>query len=221
MASTIEVFIQEQSRQYQHHLAIRNKSHQVLLYQQNIRSFKTIPKQYLPQKSLQLIQSNSDLITNYHQKLQDLFLQHLNDVITHNTIILELEEAQLRQIIVNTEKHLALLPETNSVIAQHHQQFIADNNIRNHDIHPELLQRLPKIPAFLASTSSSKPPPSQNLSLTKTCKRPNPRKRGIAVKRRKTNPPPNTLPSTPPQSSPHSQNPQPFLEERLDLNFPT
>lgn len=119
---SIEEFIKEQTQQYQRHLSIKYQTCKVLQYQQNIRTHKTIPKQYLPPNSLQLTLPNTTLTADYQQKSQDLFFQHLDDVITHNTITLELQEAQMRQIVLRTEKQLATMTTRSTTTAQYYKQ---------------------------------------------------------------------------------------------------
>ena len=106
MATSLEEYIREQTQQYQRHIISRNKAKKVLQYQNNIRTFKTIPKQFLPQKSLQLLQPTTPIVSDFHEKYQGLFFEHLNNVISSNTITLELDETLLRQIVLHTEKHL-------------------------------------------------------------------------------------------------------------------
>lgn len=112
----------------------------------------------------------------------------------------------MRQIIVYTEKQLATFPETSSTIAQYHQQFIRDNNIGNHNIHPELLQHLPNIHAEPSTTSTFNSPPATK---SKKRKRPNVWERSGATKRKKQNPPSETSPPATPQC-PHTTQPPSF-----------
>ena len=190
MATPLDDFVREQSKQYQYHLTARNKARQVLQHQKNIRSYKTIPRHYLPQKPLQLIQPTTALISDYQQKFRDLFFQHLNDVISSNTIALELEEAQMKQIILHTEYYLAKSTEDNPTITLYHQQFLTNNNIECHDIHPQLLQRLPQAaPSLHPSTNAAKPemPQPQHPSAKRSKKRKRPSQKS-SQKRRKVNP---------------------------------
>ena len=175
-------YIKEQSQQYQHHLQSRNKAKEILQYQHNIRTFKTIPKQFLPQKSLQLLQPTTPLLADFHKQFQDLFFDHLNAVISSNTIALELEEALLRQIVLGTEKQLATSKEDKVTIARLYQQFTTDNNIQNHDIHPSLHQRIPETLEIqtpitsLGHPNQLSPPPAPTKRAAKR-KRPNLRKK--------------------------------------------
>ena len=222
-----EDFLQEQSRQYQRHLAIRNTTRQVLQHQHEIRTHKTIPKQYLPQKSLQLTEPNATLTSEYEKKLHDLIFQHLDNVITHNTISSELAEAQMRQLIRHTEKQLAILKTTSATIAQYHHQFVTNNNIDRHDVHPDLLKHLPHSPATptIGPSQSGKPTPPprrdpQPQRNTKKRKRPRQHQRRNADKKLKQTPP-TTLLSPSQSPSAHPPTPPHFLETRTDTNFPT
>ena len=128
---SLTTLLGEQTRLYQHHLSIRNKSQKTLQYQNNIRIFKIIPKQFLPQKSLQLIPPTTSLTTCFRKSFEDLFFKHLDKVITSNTITLELAESQLRNITQQSMKLLADSTEPSFIIQEQHQKFIADNNITN------------------------------------------------------------------------------------------
>lgn len=119
----LRTLLQEQTRQYQHHLSIRNKAQKALQYQTNIRTFRTIPKHFLPQKF--------PLTSNFCKSFEDLFFKHLDKVVTSNTITLELAESQLRNITQHTMKLLAESTESSTVIREHYQKFITDNNITN------------------------------------------------------------------------------------------
>lgn len=215
MAHSIEEFLQQQSQLYQHHLSMKSKTDKVLQHQHEIRLNKTIPKQYLPQKSLQLVLSNTTITSNYQQKYQELFFQHLDEVITNNTITLELEEAQMRQILSHTEKQLATLKATSATIAECYHQFTKTNNIQSHSIHPDLLKHLPDNPTHSQTSVLSKPTTSQNSyppnppPTRRVRKRPNPRQRKNTNKRLKQN-----LPNTPPLT--HSK---PELQSSSSLHF--
>ena len=89
----------EMDKQYQRHCDIRNKARRVLQLQNNIRAFKTIPKQYSPQSYLQLVQPTPTLTQEFHEKYKELFFEH--------AITLEMEQARLRQIVSYTEEQLA------------------------------------------------------------------------------------------------------------------
>ena len=72
----MEAFLDKQSKEYQRHCAIRNKARRVLQLQNNIRAFKTIPKQYSPQRYLQLVQPTPTLTQEFHEKYKELFFEH-------------------------------------------------------------------------------------------------------------------------------------------------
>ena len=125
----------EMDKQYQRHCDIRNKARRVLQLQNNIRAFKTIPKQYSPQSYLQLVQPTPTLT---HEKYKELFFEH--------AITLEMEQARLRQIVSYTEEQLAKSTEPDATVATHYRHFITSNNIEEHEIRPDLLQHLPSPP---------------------------------------------------------------------------
>ena len=226
MSTSIEEFLCEQSQQYNHHLTIRNETQRILRFQHNIRTSRTIPKQYLPPKSLQLTLPNTILTSDYQQKYLNLFLQHLNDVITSNTITMELQDAQIKHILFHTEKKLATLPTNSATITQYYHHFITDNNIESHDIHPDLLRHLPYSSTTPSTINPSHPtPPTKALpqnpppATRKSRKRPNLRRKN-QNKRRRQNPPPSS-PSPSPQPSDQPPTTLHFLGKRRDTSTPT
>ena len=214
MTTSLGEFIQEKTQLYQRHLSSRNKAKQTLQYQSNIRAYKTIPKQYLPQKSLQLLQPTTPLVADFQRKYEDLFFDHLNGVISNNTITLELEEAVLKQTVLYTEKHLATSKEDTPTVARFHQQFIIDNNILNHDIHPLLLQRLPEIPTPTTSATKLDKSFLHSPVPKRATKRKRPNLRGNR-KRQKTDPSPiHTATEQRTQASQLTSSQQHFLDLR-------
>ena len=81
------------------HQSTRDKLNRTLKYQRNILTFKSIPKHYRPSATPALIIPNSSLSQKFEAEYQKLFFQHLNEVITHNTINLELENSRMKEII--------------------------------------------------------------------------------------------------------------------------
>ena len=108
MATTTQVstqnLLQTNSPEYQQHLTTRNRIAKILHHQNNIKMSKTIPKQYRPPSSLTVIPTNTELQEDFNKQLQDLFFQHLDKVILHNTIALELENARLQELTHHTKR---------------------------------------------------------------------------------------------------------------------
>lgn len=95
----MKAFLDQQSALYQQHRATRDKARKVLQLQNNIRAYKTISKQYLPQSNLLLVHPAPSLSGEFRAKYNELFFEHLSHVISNNTITLEMEEARMRQIV--------------------------------------------------------------------------------------------------------------------------
>ncbi len=93
--------------------------------------------QYRPTHSLYLVIEDATLNTEFNQHYKAIFFQHLDKVITHNTITLELTKTQLQQIILLTE-HLAAIIEPVKQLAKWHQEFLTKNDITDHDVLAEL-----------------------------------------------------------------------------------
>ena len=129
-----------------------------LSFQHNIRNYQTIPKQYLPFSFLSIPGDNTSLTDDFKQKYHHLFFEHLNQVITCNTIAQELEEARLRSIISHTEQYLATINTPPTTIAHLHQKFLAENKIAHHIIHPDL-QRV-----LISAPEPTPTPPHEQLA---------------------------------------------------------
>ncbi len=137
-----EVFVQQQTEEYQRHLAIKDTIIRTLEYHNNIKTYKTIPKQHRPPPTPRLVINDPKLQQEFAQQYEDIFFQHLDKVITHNTITLELENARLQQITTQTEQHLATLTLPDDAIAKLHGDFLTQNKIDNHLTVPQLQKRL-------------------------------------------------------------------------------
>ena len=118
---TIENFLQHQTEEYQRHYLTKQRIARALEHQKNIRLFRTIPKHYLPAKTPELPVDDPSLSAEFYRNYETLFFQHLDKTIIHNTITLELEDARLRQAVLNTEQQLAAITEPPTTIA-HHQK---------------------------------------------------------------------------------------------------
>ena len=95
----LTAFLREQGKKYQSHLIKQNKLSTALHFQRNIQLYKSIPKQYLPPSGLDMpTNDNESLVVEFTRAYEEIFFQHLDKVIIHNTISLELEEAHLRNI---------------------------------------------------------------------------------------------------------------------------
>ena len=128
MLKSAEETLKKYSSEYQQHLTIRNKSAKILQHQRNILHFKTIPKRYLP-ATPEIVTANSILSNDFQTEYQELFFQHLNKIISHNTITLELENARLNKLIVRTETHLSSLQASAETTEQLRRHFYTQNNI--------------------------------------------------------------------------------------------
>ena len=221
-----QTLLQENSCQFQQHATLRYKLSRTINYERNIKHFRTIPKQYLPQSFPDIPVTHSTLTTTFLNKYQDLFLQHLNDVISYNSINLELEEARLRDIVLTTEKHLAQLAAPIQTIRELHQKFLEENNIPVHQINPELQQTLNKGQTTLPSTaSSSRLPPLLPSSLNSpneieaTTPPPPPHNVGFTKFHTSYNKPKKkTTERQPPQSKKTTEQTSPFLDQRYNNN---
>ena len=162
---TIEEILKQNSSEYQQHLSTRNKITRVLQHQNNIRLFKTIPRHYQPSATPEIVTHNPTLSNEFQTGFQQLFFKHLNDVITNNTISLELENSRLREIITRTENQLSTLAAPAQVIAQLRLKFYTQNNIpvgQETSQQPKRPQSPTQVQPKPTGTSTSMVQPSKN-----------------------------------------------------------
>ncbi len=72
-----------------------------LKHQKQIHQLQTVPWKYLPRNHLD--NDNSTLQETFNQQFKDLFLKHLDKIITSNTISLEIKTARQRELIQTNE----------------------------------------------------------------------------------------------------------------------
>lgn len=199
--ATTEEFLQQQTSQYQHHAANKKKVTQLLENQHNIKAYKTIPKQYQPASIPKTLTDNPTLTREFREQYEQLFFQHLEKTIVHNTITLELENSRLQHILSHTERHLASLALPSHTLAQLYHQFLATNNITDHEISPELRKILPT--GFTTETTKStsvqtyprptnNPPKKRKRSTHHYPKTPKQQKLNTFLVKGPSNPPPPT-----------------------------
>ena len=108
--AAVQALLKKQLEEYRQHLNRVNQLQSATSLQQNIKRYRTIPKRFLPSAYLSYPHSGGAALSQaFKQKYNDLFFEYLSEVITQNTVVLELEIGRLRSIIQKTEKHLTSL----------------------------------------------------------------------------------------------------------------
>ena len=144
MSSVAQSFLSKQSEAYQRHLRAIRTLEKTLHQQQEVKQFQTIPKKHNP---IPLETADATLTTKFNQQYKQLFFQHLNEVITSNTVHLQLHKVNLASILAQTERHLSSLNSSHENITQLYQQFLAENSITDHIPIPTLQAILNPTPA--------------------------------------------------------------------------
>ena len=121
--------LRRNTAEYKQHLTTKNRLSRALKFQENIQAFQTIPKRYYPSTTPEIICPNTELGQKFEAEYRKLFFHHLEEVIMHNTISLELEEARLKEIVQRAERHLSTLKAPTEDIHKLCQQFYMQNNI--------------------------------------------------------------------------------------------
>ena len=78
-------------------------------FQRSIQKYRSIPKQYLPPCFPNMHQQKKNVNSQCHSNNNIFSSSTLTEVITFNTVELELEESHLKNIVSHTEKHLSTL----------------------------------------------------------------------------------------------------------------
>ena len=183
LSMSVTTFQSSQSAEYQHHVSQVTTLTTTLTHQQNIQTYKTIPKPYQPRP---LKTSDPSLAQQFTQEYHDLFFKHLEKVIMNNQIKLELHKSALTSIIVQTEMHISRLSLPAHEMKALYDSFLLENHIENRIPIPELQQHF-------KTTSPPKPKRKRGPRRKRKCPTPTPE----AVKQRK----PNHFLSPPPQEA--------------------
>lgn len=135
---SVTTFLSSQSVEYQRHLSQVTTLTTTLTHQQNIQTYKTIPKRYRPTP---LKASDPSLTQQFIQEYNELFFKHLEKVITNNQIKLELHKSALTSIIMQTELHISrLVSQPAHEKKALYDSFLLQNRIENRIPIPELQQ---------------------------------------------------------------------------------
>ena len=130
-STTAEEMLRLNTAEYQQHQSTKNRLSKALKFQENIQTFQTIPKRFYPSTTPEIICPSKELAEKFEAEYRKLFSRHLEEVITHNTISLELENARLKEIVQRTEKQLSTIQAPPETINELRQQFYTKNNIKN------------------------------------------------------------------------------------------
>lgn len=122
--------------------------------------FHTIPRKYKPQVVMTTVRSNSTLTTDFEQKYERLFFEHLDKIITSDNITLELTNATIQSILAQTETYLASLQAPPQEVTQLYQTFLASNHITDREPLPILQRKL----TTNSTTPMPNPPTKPTLS---------------------------------------------------------
>ena len=101
------------------------------------------------------------LMTDFEQKYERLFFEHLDKVITSDNITLELTNAAIQNILAQTETYLASLQAAPQTVTQLYQTFLTNNHITDREPLPMLQRKL----TTNLPTASTIPPTQPTLSV--------------------------------------------------------
>ena len=64
----VDTFLQQQATEYQHHLSNKNMVTEILQYQHNIQTYKSIPKYYFPLKTPETLTDERTLTKEFQDQ---------------------------------------------------------------------------------------------------------------------------------------------------------
>lgn len=160
-----EHVLQLLSEEYQSHLLQIQKVESTIEQQQKMMSHHTIPKMYRP-RVLTTINCNKSITEDFNKGFEKLFFQHLERVLTSNSIILEIEKGHLERVLSEVDEYLNKLNITPLHRTQLHDNF---SIIRET---PEKLARLQLHDHMNAPTTNT--PTSQDSPTTSSPSTPTP-----------------------------------------------
>ena len=121
---------------------------------------KSIPKQYRPRRKMTTVQPNTTLATNFDKKYEQLFFEHLDKVITNDSISLELTKATILNILAQTETYLASLHVAPHLISDLYHNFLLRNNITDRQPLPELQKKITSTTHTIPTSLTDIPKPT-------------------------------------------------------------
>ena len=183
-AGTPEHVLRLMSEEYQNHLMQTKKLEHTIEQHQKMMSHKTIPKIYRPQV-FTTINHDKSITDDFNKEYEKIFFQHLERVITSNSITLEIQKAHLTNVLSQVDDYLGKLKTTPDHIAQLYDNFIKENHIVR-DIPEELIKILPLDYTNPLTTADYLPQTSQQTQRIK-CKRKRTGKHPAATKVTKQN----------------------------------
>ena len=139
MASSLTHLLSNWTKQYQTSVHTCETLSQALTEQQLIKKTRKIPSKYVPKVIFAITPaSTSDFLEKYH----NIFFDHLEETIQHNTIELKSQQALQQKILTLAEKELALSNTDTKTIHSQYREFLRQNNINDRIAIPELQYRL-------------------------------------------------------------------------------
>ena len=128
--------IQHQIQLYQTAQQEQLKIEKTLHYQTNIRLHNTVPKKFFPK--VPTAHGHTELNSNFLKNYEQLFLDHLDKIIEHNITKLELTKTKMSNIILQTEKYIAMLHVSPNDIQQMNTMFKTQCQLDIQPVTPEL-----------------------------------------------------------------------------------
>ena len=115
-----------------------------LQYQRHILASHNIPKKYKPPHTPLIAQPNNGALQeSFYSKYKILFFQHLNEVLSTNTLSLEIKKMKLQSIIQSVETMLVENDDQQLNIQLIFNQFIKRTGLTNYTPCYALQQKLP------------------------------------------------------------------------------
>ena len=130
----------------------------MIQYHCSVLRYRTIPRKFRPSTTPVTVLPNPTLTNEFTQKYEQLFLEHVEKIVTSNSISLEITKAAINNILSQTETYLSSVSVPPQILTEIYYKFLAENHMTNHTPLPVLqakLQMLETLTPPISNSSSS------------------------------------------------------------------
>ena len=156
----VHLFLAENTKEIQICQQRKQELERTIQYHENMKMYKTIPRKFKPPNVPTTMKPNIPLTDDFNRKYEKLFFDHLDKVITNDTLTLELTKSRIDNILTQTETYLSSLQISPHTLSDLYHQFLTNNHITHHTPLPVLQAKLPT--TTLISPSQSTTTTNQN-----------------------------------------------------------
>ena len=101
--------------------------------------------------------TKSNIDEQIHPKYEQLFFEHVEKIVTSNSISLEITKAAINNILTQTESYLSSVSVPPQILTEIYYKFLAENHVTNHIPLPVLQTKLQMLEMLTPPISNSLP----------------------------------------------------------------